>query len=60
VESKGWSISKAGKRLGIKCSTAKVIYRRYRETGKFFMKKKGKENVEEECKDDGCEEMPGN
>jgi hypothetical protein len=60
VESDGWSISKAGRRLGIKCSTAKVIYRRYRETGKFFMKKKEKGGVEEGCKNDGCEEVTGN
>ena len=60
MEGEGWSISKAGRRLGIKCSTAKVIYRRYRETGKFFMKKKEKEGMEQECKNDGCEEVTGN
>lgn len=60
MEDEGWSISKAGRRLGIKCSTAKVIYRRYRETGKFFMKKKEKGELENECKNDGCEEATGN
>jgi transposase len=35
----GLLISKSGKRLGIKLSTAKLIVKRYRETGTFFESK---------------------
>lgn len=40
VFEKNRPINKASKRLGIKYSTAKLIVKKYKETGTFFMKKK--------------------
>lgn len=43
IQGKGVSISKAAKRFNIKLSTAKLIWKRYKETGKFYPKKGRKE-----------------
>jgi transposase len=40
------SISKSAKKLGIKLSTAKLIIKKYKESGSFFEKKKDRENRE--------------
>ena len=37
--SEGLSISKEAKKYNIKLSTAKLIFKKYRETGMFFPKK---------------------
>ena len=37
--SEGLSISQAAKKYNIKLSTAKMIFKKYRETGMFFPKK---------------------
>jgi hypothetical protein len=34
-----FSIAKAGRRLSIKPSTAKLIFKKYKQTGTFFVKK---------------------
>lgn len=36
---KGMALSKAARRYNIKLSTAKLILKRYKETGQFFPKK---------------------
>jgi len=36
VFEKGISIAKAGRRMGIKVSTAKLIIKKYREEGAYF------------------------
>ena len=50
VENKNWLIRKAGEKLGIKLSTAKLIVKRYRETGTFATRRVpiGEENSSEE------------
>jgi len=40
VQNEGKSIGKASKKLGIKCSTGKLIVKRYKQTGQFFLKRK--------------------
>lgn len=40
VQNEGKSIGKASEKLGIKCSTGKLIIKRYKQTGLFFLKRK--------------------
>lgn len=39
IQAKGVTISKAAKRFNIKLSTAKLIWKKFKETGKFYPKK---------------------
>ena len=43
--SEGLSISQAAKKYNIKLSTAKLIFKKYRETGMFFPKKIDKRRI---------------
>ena len=41
VIEKGKSVNSSAKKFGIKCSTAKIIVRRFKETGTIYVRNKG-------------------
>lgn len=48
VIDEGHSIARAAKKLNLKSSTAKLIMKRYRETGTFYQKRDSNTSIKEE------------